>query len=101
MTLTAMRLPSCKCPARLAASLATPSIKQPSPVNTTSGLEASGAEARAEQTVGVVVDQVEAILVVHGAEVSLCNGKADRVGEALAKGTGGDLDTCTLRWLGT
>lgn len=32
--LTAIRLPSCRCPAKEAASLATPSMRQPSPVNT-------------------------------------------------------------------
>ena len=44
-------------------------------------------------TIGVVIDQIEALLVVKGSHVSLGDTKTDRVGEALAERTGGDLDT--------
>ena len=51
-------------------------------------------------TISVVVDQVEAVLVVNGSHVRLGNTKTDRVCEALAEGTGGNLDTRGVMSLG-
>ena len=43
-------------------------------------------------TIRVVVDQVKAFLVVESGHMRLRNTEADRVGEALAKRTGGDFN---------
>ena len=45
------------------------------------------------RTIGVVVDEVKAILVECRAEVGLSNGEADSVRETLAKRTSRDLNT--------
>lgn len=49
--------------------------------------------AIAEEGVGVVVQELVAGLVEDTSGVSLGNGQTDGVGETLAEGTGGDLDT--------
>lgn len=46
-----------------------------------------------ELTVGVVVNEGEAVSVVHSAHVGLAHGETDGVGDTLAEGAGGDLDT--------
>ena len=46
-----------------------------------------------EEGVCVVVEQLVAGLVEDGGRVPLSNGKTDGVGETLAEGTSGDLDT--------
>lgn len=51
-------------------------------------------------TVGVVVDQVEAGLVVEGGQMRLSNTQANAVGETLTERTGGDLDTIGVANLG-
>jgi hypothetical protein len=48
----------------------------------------------------VVVEDLVAVLVEGGAEVSLSDGKTDGVGETLTEGTGGDLDTLSNAELG-
>lgn len=45
------------------------------------------------RTVGVVVDEIEPVLVEGRAEMRLSDGKTNRVGEALSEGASGDLDT--------
>ena len=57
-------------------------------------------ELGVQHTISVVVDQVEALLVVQGSHVSLGDTEADRVREALAKRTGGDLDAIRVSSLG-
>lgn len=49
--------------------------------------------AIAEEGVGVVVEELVAGLVEDTSGVSLGNGQTNSVGETLAKGTSGDLDT--------
>ena len=56
--------------------------------------------AIAEEDVGLVVNQVEAVLVVHGTHVGLANGQTDRVGDTLAQGTRGDFNTVRDAHLG-
>lgn len=51
-------------------------------------------------TVGVVVDQVEAGLVVEGGQMRLSNTQANAVGETLTERTGGDLNTIGVANLG-
>jgi len=46
-----------------------------------------------EESVGVVVDQLESGLVEDGGSVALSDGKTDSVGETLSKRTGGDFNT--------
>jgi hypothetical protein len=46
-----------------------------------------------EETVGVVVEELETGLVEAGGEVSLSHGKTDGIGETLSKRTSGDLNT--------
>lgn len=53
-----------------------------------------------EEAVGVVVDQVEAGLVKGTSGLSLGHGKTNGVGETLAEGTGGDLNTGGVVGLG-
>jgi hypothetical protein len=53
-----------------------------------------------EEHVGVVVDQVEAGLVEDGGGVCLAHGKTNGIGETLAEGSGGDLDTGSVMGLG-
>lgn len=53
-----------------------------------------------EEAVGVVVDQVEAGLVVDSTGVGLSDGKTDSVGETLTERTSGDLDTRGVVGLG-
>ena len=48
----------------------------------------------------MVVDQVEARLVEDGGSVRLANGETNGIGETLAKGTSGDLDTGSVVSLG-
>ena len=45
-----------------------------------------------QEHVGLVVDEVKAVLVVDGAHVCLADGKTDSVGNTLAERTGGDFD---------
>lgn len=56
--------------------------------------------AIAEEGVGVVVEELVAGLVEDTSGVSLGNGQTDGVGETLAKGTSGDLDTGSVVGLG-
>ena len=51
------------------------------------------------RTIGVVVDEVEAVLVEGSAEVRLSDGETDSVGETLAEGTSGDLNTVSVSGL--
>ena len=44
-------------------------------------------------TVGVVVDEVKARLVVHGSEVGLSDGKTNSACNTLTKRAGSDLNT--------
>lgn len=53
-----------------------------------------------EEAVCVVVDQVEARLVVDGSGVGLGNGETDSVADSLAQRAGGDLDTWGVVGLG-
>lgn len=46
-----------------------------------------------ELTVGIVIDEVEAILVVDGAKVGLGDGKTNRVGKALTERSSSHFDT--------
>jgi len=46
-----------------------------------------------EEHVGVVVEELEAGLVVHTTRVGLGHGETDGIGETLAKRTSGDLNT--------
>lgn len=46
-----------------------------------------------EEDVGVVVDQVEVVLVEDTSQVGLGDSETDGVGDTLSKGTGGDLDS--------
>lgn len=85
-------------PAREAASEATPSWRQPSPVNTAKAKERSaGVDGKrneeVELTVGEVVNQREVLLVEGSSEVSLSDGESDGVGESLSEGSSGDLNT--------
>ena len=43
-------------------------------------------------TVGIVVNDVKALLVVHGSEVGLGDGKANSVCETLTERAGGDIN---------
>lgn len=45
-----------------------------------------------EEDVGVVVDEIEARLVVRASKVGLSDGKTDSVGDTLAEGTSGNLN---------
>lgn len=56
--------------------------------------------AVASEDVGVVVDQIKAVLVVHGGHVRLGDTETDRVREALAERASGDLDTIGVSGLG-
>lgn len=70
-------------------------MRQPSPVNTFGGprtLVAWIHPACDRRTVGVVVDKLEAVLVEGRAEVRLRNGETDTIREALAEGTGRNLN---------
>jgi hypothetical protein len=72
-----MRFPSCRWPARLAASLETPSIRQPSPQNTSVerlGMKKPILRRMNDRTVRKVVDQIEAVPVVHSSQMSLRDG---------------------------
>ena len=51
------------------------------------------------RTIGVVVDEVEAVLVEGSAEVRLSDGETDSVGEALTERTGRDLNTISVAGL--
>lgn len=53
-----------------------------------------------EETVGVVVDELEAVFVEGSSHVSLGNGKTNSVGDTLTKRTSGDLDTVSDTSLG-
>lgn len=53
-----------------------------------------------EETVGVVVEELETGLVEAGGEVSLSHGKTDGIGETLSKRTSGDLNTGSVVSLG-
>lgn len=44
-------------------------------------------------TICVVVDNIEALLVVNSPQMSLSDGQTHGVSETLPKGTGGDFDT--------
>lgn len=46
-----------------------------------------------KRTIGIVADQVEAVFVVDGCQVSLSDTETDSVCETLAKGTSGNLNT--------
>lgn len=48
----------------------------------------------------MVVEELVARLVEGGGSLGLSNGETDRVGETLAEGTGGDLDTRGIVGLG-
>jgi len=43
-------------------------------------------------TIGIVVDQIETVLVVNGGQVGLRDSQTDTIGKTLAKRTSGDLD---------
>jgi len=45
-------------------------------------------------TVSVVVDEVKAVLVEQGGEMSLGHSQPDSICKTLTKGTSGDLDAC-------
>lgn len=53
-----------------------------------------------EETVGVVVEDLETVLVVNGAHVGLGDSETDGVGDTLSERTGGDLDTVSDTDLG-
>ena len=55
---------------------------------------------RVKLTVGVVVDQVEAGLVVQSSHVRLRDAETDCVRETLSEGTGGDFDAIGVACLG-
>jgi hypothetical protein len=82
-----MRFPSCRWPARLAASPETPSMRQPSPQNTsveTLKMKKSILRTRSDRTVRKVIDQIEAVPVVHSSQMSLRDGQTNSVSEALS-----------------
>jgi len=92
--LTAIKFPSCRCPAILAASLATPSIKQPSPVNTVYIRYIRwGPRSIVGLTVSIVVHDIKVILVIDSREMGLSDGETYGICEALAKRAGSYLDT--------
>ena len=70
-------------------------MRQPSPANTATSNQDRGIAANKfqQQTVGVVVDEVEAVLVVECGKVCLRNSKTDGAGDTLAERTGSQLDT--------
>jgi hypothetical protein len=53
-----------------------------------------------KETVGVVVEDLEFVLVVNGTHVGLGNSETDSVGDTLSERTGGDLDTVSDTNLG-
>lgn len=53
-----------------------------------------------EEAEGVVIEEVVARLVEDSAALGLSNGKTDGVGETLAQGTSGDLNTGGVMGLG-
>ena len=50
-------------------------------------------------TVSVVVDEVETVLVEGRSQVGLSNGQTNGIGETLAEGAGGNLDTISVTGL--
>lgn len=46
-----------------------------------------------EEDIGVVVDELEAVLVVTSSKVGLGDGETNPVGDTLTEGTSGDLNT--------
>ena len=77
-------------------------MRQPSPVNTITCVQPAGNASKIpwRQTVSVVVDEVEAILVVERAKMSLSDGKTNCTGDTLAERAGGDLDTVGVAGFG-
>ena len=71
-------------------------MRQPSPVNTAIAVSNGIDRACQGHTVGVVVDEVKAILVKCRAEVGLSNGETDSVRETLAKRASRDLNTIRM-----
>ena len=73
-------------------------MRQPSPANTATSNQDRGIASNKfqQQTVGVVVDEVEAIFVEGSAKVRLGDGKTDGAGDTLTKRTGGELDAIRM-----
>jgi hypothetical protein len=53
-----------------------------------------------EETVGVVVEDLESVLVVNGTHVGLGNSETDSVGDTLTERSGGNLNTVSDTDLG-
>lgn len=95
--LTTTRFPSWRWPARLAASLETPSMRQPSPQKTLRFLAQRTVQSRKEGgTISVVVDEVKSILVVNSPQMCLSNSEADPIRKALTQGSSRNLDTIRM-----
>jgi len=99
-----IKRPRRRCPASDAASAVIPSIKQPARHHRSSTTarrlhQEATSETRtiATEDVGEVGEQLEAGLVVRGAQVSLRNGESDGVREALSERTRRHLDTGKVR----
>ena len=77
-------------------------MRQPSPANTATSNQGRGIASNRfqQQTVGVVVDEVELGLVEGGSGVSLGNGQTNSVADTLAKGASGDLNARGVMSLG-
>lgn len=67
-------------------------MRQPSPVKTARDLDPGFTRESGTHTIGIVVNQVEAGLVVEGSHVCLGNSETDGVREALTERTSSDLD---------